>query len=192
MGSISDHPQVLPFILSRRSSVAFNGQPLLPAELNLLLEAARWAPSSFNEQPWKFLWTLKSDEKAFSTVLKLLSEANREWARHAGALILGISSRVLNRNGNPNRFALHDLGLATQNLVLQAESMGLNSHLMGGYDMEAARSLFKIGEDFETGSFIAIGYPGDNESLPAHLHKRQTQSRSRKDISEISREGLRT
>lgn len=155
-----------------------------PETLTTLLEAARWAPSSFNDQPWRYLVFDRSDPQARAKAEACLFDGN-SWARNAAVLIISAGARTSSRTGRPNRFVLHDTGMATMNLILQAISHGLVSHQMGGYDRERARAEFDIPEEFELASMIAIGYAGDPASLPPEVGEREAAPRQRSQISDF-------
>jgi nitroreductase len=155
-----------------------------PETLTTLLEAARWAPSSFNDQPWRYLVFDRSDQIAREKAESCLFEGN-SWARNAAVLIISAGARTSGRTGKPNRFALHDTGMATMNLILQAISHGLVSHQMGGYDRERARAEFDIPEEFELASMIAVGYPGDPALLAPEVGEREAAPRRRRQIPDF-------
>jgi nitroreductase len=150
-----------------------------------LLEAARVAPSCFNEQPWRFLIFDDSDSEALERARSCLTEGNA-WARLAPVLILSVAAERWSRDGTPNRWAEHDVGLASENLALQATSLGFAVHLMAGFDEGRARTLFGIPEDFTPMAMIAVGYPGNAEDLPPKLREREQAPRRRKPIEEIA------
>ena len=152
-----DHP-VHSLIERRWSPRAFADKPVDPAHLESLLEAARWAPSSFNEQPWRFIVATREDPGNFQRLLDCLSPGNQEWAGKAAVLMLSVASLSFARNGKPNRHALHDVGLASALLALQATNMGLAVHFMAGFDGDKARESFAIPDGFEPAAAIAIGY----------------------------------
>ncbi len=179
---------IAPLLGDRWSPRAFSERALSNEECKSLLEAARWAPSCFNEQPWRLLVT-RSGGDGHETLLGTLAPANQSWAKRAPLLILAVAKRSFERNGNPNRWASHDLGMATQNLLLQAESMGLAGHAMGGFDEVAAREGFGIGDDFDVLSVIAIGEPADASVLPSELAEREKAPRARRDAAELFFEG---
>jgi nitroreductase len=173
-------------IAVRRSPRAFSGQPVEPEILQALFEAARWAPSSFNEQPWRFIYAAKDMPEEYSTLLDILSERNRQWAHSAPVLLLSIAKDTFTRNEKPNRHAFHDVGLAMGNLTLQATASGLYVHQMAGFDREKARETLQIPEGYEAVAMAAIGYPaGDPGDLPEPLKSLENAPRTRKSLEEI-------
>lgn len=171
-------------LLARRwSTRAYTDQPIAPETLRRLFEAARWAPSSGNGQPWSFLVACKEDAAEFEKIASVLNPGNA-WARRAA--VLAISVAALDREpGRPNGHALHDVGLACENMALQAVSMGLSLHMMGGFSAEKARAVFVIPERWQPVAAIAIGYPGDPNDLPEDLRKKDLAPRQRKPIGEF-------
>ena len=168
----------------RWSPRAFSDQPVEAETLRRLFEAARWAPSSNNEQPWRFIVATKDRETEWNRLLACLVEGNRKWAYLAPALILSVASLNFQDDATPNRHAFHDTGMAVENLVLQATALGLATHQMAGFDVEKARADLKIPSGFEPVAMIAVGYPGDLAFLPDRLRERELQPRSRQPISE--------
>lgn len=185
----AEHP-IHPIIAGRWSPRLFEQRPVEPEKIASLLEAARWAPSSSNEQPWRYLVWDGSDPDAREKANSCLSPGNA-WALQAPLLMLSVSSGFFTRNGKPNRHGQHDVGLASENLVLQAVAIGLAAHQMAGYDPEKARELFHIPEEFTPMAMIAVGYPfhGDLSSLPEDIQKRELTERSRKPLAEIVFDG---
>jgi nitroreductase len=172
-------------LLKRRwSPRAFSDQPIEAETLCMLFEAARWAPSSNNEQPWRFIVANKDNETEWNRLLACLVEGNRKWAYRAPVLILTVASLNFQEDSTPNRHALHDTGMAVENLVLQATALGLSAHQMAGFDVEKARADLKIPSGYEPVAMIAVGYQGDLNSLPDRLRERELQPRSRQPISE--------
>jgi nitroreductase len=171
-------------IAKRRSGRAFSSKPVDAATLGSLLEAARWAASCSNEQPWIFIVTKnvtgKDEPSGHDRMLKCLVDFNIQWARHAPVLILSVARLNFSASGKPNRHALYDLGQAAGNLALQATALGLMAHQMAGFDGEKARSEFRIPAGYEPASVIAVGYPGDPASLPDKLRERDLAPRQRK------------
>ncbi len=168
----------------RWSPRAFDNRAVEPEKLRSLFEAARWAPSSNNGQPWRFIVANKDSETDWNRLLACLVEGNRTWASRAPVLILSVASLNFEEDAKPNRHAFHDTGMAVENLVLQAGALGLAAHQMAGFDVEQARADLKIPSGYEPVAMIAVGYPGDPDSLPARLRERELQPRSRQPISE--------
>ncbi len=173
-------------LLRRRwSPRAFADRTVEPEKLRSLLEAARWAPSSFNEQPWAYFVAARDEPAEYNRLLSLLVEGNVTWARRAPVLMLSVARLNFERTGKPNRHALHDVGLASGNLVTQATTMDLVVHQMAGFHVEKARTLFSIPEGWEPVAAIAVGYPGDPDSLPEKLRERELAPRSRKPLEQF-------
>jgi len=172
-------------IRRRWSPRAFSDRPVEPEKLRSLWEAARWAPSSFNEQPWSFLAATKEDAAGFQALLSCLVEGNLRWAQYAPVLMLSVARRYFERGGRENRHALHDVGLAVENMVIQATAEGLAVHQMAGFHVEKARELLAIPDTHEPVAMIALGYPGDPEMLPEDLRQRELAKRTRKTIDQF-------
>jgi nitroreductase len=173
-------------LIGRRwSPRAFSDQPVEPNKLRSVLEAARWAASSRNEQPWAFVIATRDDPKNFQALVDVLMSANQAWAQNAPVLILTLAHTQWTKEGTPNRVALHDLGLAVSNLVIQATALGLSTHQMGGFDVEAARKRFQVPAGWEPLSVVALGYPGDVDTLPEGLREREMSQRQRKPLEEF-------
>ena len=171
-------------IARRWSPRAFDERPIEADLLRTLFEAARWAPSSNNEQPWRFVVASKENGTDWNRLFDCLTEGNRRWAFRAPVLVLSVARMQFEDDGKPNRHAFHDTGLAAENLVLQATAGGLAAHQMAGFDVEKARVELKIPSGFEPVAMIAIGYPGDPAVLPERLRERELRSRSRRPIGE--------
>ena len=173
--------------VSRRwSPRAFDpGRPVGPETTATLLDAARWAPSSYNDQPWRYLVFDRSEPAARVRAEDCLNEGN-SWARDAGLLLITMAAKISGTTGDPNRFALHDTGMANMCLVLQATQLGLHSHQMGGYDRDRARAEFAIPDEFELASMIAIGYIADPDALSDEVRARESQPRIRRRIAEFA------
>jgi nitroreductase len=140
-----------------------------------LFEAARWAPSTYNEQEWRFLYA-RRDTEHWEIFFDLLMEANQVWCDQAAALVVVLSHRAFQRNGKPNPVHTFDAGAAFQNLALQGTAIGLIVHAMAGFSRDKARSALKIPDDFAVEAMIAIGQPGDPDNLPEHLKEKETPS----------------
>jgi nitroreductase len=183
------HPDhaILPCIVQRWSPRAMTGEPLSAAELLTLFEAARWAPSTYNEQEWRFLYA-RRDTPVWGTFFGLLMEANQAWCHRAAVLVVVVSHKVFARNGQPNPVHTFDSGAAFENLALQGCSMGLVVHGMAGFDRDQARRELGVPDDYDVEAMIAIGRPGDPADLPAALRERETPT-LRKPVGEIAREG---
>lgn len=167
-------------LLARQSIFAFDSKPIDDQVILSLFEAASWAPSSFNHQPWRFIYAKKTTV-AFDQLVDALSESNRIWVPQAPLLILSLAHR-LDPTGNPSKFYLHDTGMAVANLTFQAVSLGLQVHPMGGFSSAKVREAFAIPEQFDTGALLAVGYPGTPEHLPEFLKQRQLKLRTRRPV----------
>jgi nitroreductase len=173
-------------LISERKSIrAFSEKSISDEELVTLLEAARWAPSSMNEQPWRFIVARKENSETFERMLECLNESNKNWAQHAAALILTVASKTITSLNKSNSYAWHDVGLAIGNLSIQATSMDIYLHQMGGFKHDLAKNLFEIPNDFEPVSIIALGYKGNPDLLPSPLREREMSLRKRKPLSEL-------
>ena len=180
----TDYP-VHELIRRRYSPRAFADRPVEKEKLHSIFEAARWAPSCFNEQPWRFLVSTREDKSAFAQMLSCLMEGNQSWAQHAPVLAIAAASMLFARNGKPNRHALHDVGLASAQLTLEATAQGLAVHQMAGFDQDRTTKIYQIPEGFEPVTALAIGYPGEVASLPEGLQKKELAPRERKAQSEL-------
>ena len=175
---------VLPAILERWSPRAFTDLDVSDADLKTIFEAGRWAPSSFNEQPWRFFVGHRNSE-TYQKILDVLVPFNQEWARSAPVLILGVAKTRFSHNDTPNNYAAHDLGAAMGYMALQATVLGLAAHQMAGFDWTKARESFAIPETYSMGSVMALGYQGDLNQLPEKFQAQEQSPRSRKPLSEI-------
>lgn len=154
-------------------------------DLKSLFEAARWAASSYNEQPWRYIIATRDDAVAFDKLLSCLIDANQVWARFAPVLALGIAKRTFSRNGAPNRVALHDLGASSASLTFEAGARGLVVHQMGGIHRDKARALYQIPDDFEVVTALAVGYSGTPSGLPDECRERDSAPRERIPLKEL-------
>lgn len=179
-----DHP-VHPLVRARFSPRAFSGEAIGEAELRSLFEAARWAPSANNEQPWRFFVARRDEGEWFERLALVLNEKNRRWAAHASVLVLATASTHFTRNGRENRHAFHDVGMATMQLLLQAESMGIRGHVMAGFDRALAQSELALPEPLEPVTMMALGRPAPPERLPEDLAERERAPRARLPQSEL-------
>ncbi|HQK38295.1 MAG TPA: nitroreductase family protein [Bacteroidales bacterium] len=174
-------------ILQRRSALAFSSEPLDAETLASLFEAARWAPSSSNLQPWLFLYAQSQQTDLFQAILSALNEGNQIWAKDASLLIVTLARTVTEEKNTPNPYAWHDCGLALQNLLLQATYLGLAAHPMGGFDPKKLIDNLHIPPFYQPVTVSAIGWPGNPDQLPEYLHKRLSSPRTRKDTADIVR-----
>ncbi len=158
-------------------------------DLSSLFEAARWAPSSYNEQPWAYIVATRDTPEEFARLLSCLVPPNQAWAKAAPVLVLGVVSRKFSKNGEDNRAAVHDLGLASANLVLEATARGLSVHQMIGLLPDRARELYRIPASCEAWTALAIGYRASAAQLPAGLRERDLAPRTRKATSEFAPSG---
>jgi nitroreductase len=189
----SSHPKVaqpdrpiLPVMAERWSPYAYEPRPVEREKLLTCLEALRWAPSSYNEQPWTYILAERGDAAAFAQALDCLVEGNQVWAKDAGVLMLSVVSRLFKLNGKPNRAAEHDLGLAAGNFVLQAAALGLQAHQMIGIEPAKVRAAYKIPENHDPLTAIALGYPAPLQpGTTDPLAQRDLAPRTRKPLSEI-------
>ena len=179
----ADHP-IETIFLKRWSPRAMSGEPISADDLNRLLEAARWAPSTYNEQEWRFLYAHR-DTEHWPVFFNLLMEANQVWCKNAGVLLLVVSHKVFERNGKPNPVHTFDSGAAFENFCLQGAAMGLVVHGMAGFDRGKARRDLNIPDDYEVEAMVAVGHHGKVDELPKELQERESPS-GRKPIDQIS------
>jgi nitroreductase len=176
---------VLPAIHQRWSPRSFAARDVSPEDLKKVFEAARWAPSSYNEQPWRFLVGRRGDT-VYKKIFDSLMPFNRLWAVNAPVLILGAAKSKFSHNDSLNSAAVFDLGAASAYLVLQAHELGLATHQMAGYDQSAARAAFAIPEEFALGSVIALGYQGEPAALTnEQMLAQEVAPRHRKALSDF-------
>ncbi len=173
--------------VKRWSARAMSGEAIHEPELQQLFEAARWAPSTYNEQEWRFLYA-RRDTEHFATFMDLLVEFNQQWCKNAAVLMVLASHKVFTRNGKPNPVHSLDAGAAWENLALQATAMGLVVHGMGGFDRDKTRQVLEVPDDYAIEMMIAVGRPGDPDQLPEDLRKMEVPS-GRIPIQEMIREG---
>lgn len=170
----------------RCSTLAFSEQPVEVEKLQQLFEAARWAPSSYNEQPWSFVLTTRTESPLdYEKLTNCLIGHNREWAQRAPVLVLSVAKRHFDRGGKVNHYSIHDVGMATQNMAIQATALDLFVHLIAGFDAAQARQAFAIPETHEPVCVFAIGYFGDFETLTPEMQERERQSRKRRSFRDF-------
>jgi len=173
-------------LLSRRwSPRAFAERPVEPEKIQRVLEAARWASSCFNEQPWVFIIATADQPAEHNKFLSCLVEGNQVWAKRAPLLMITVAKQHFDHNGQPNRHAFHDVGLAVGNLVVQATAMDLVVHQMAGILPEVIRECFSLPSGYEPVTGLAIGYQGDLNTLPEEIRERERAPRSRKALQDF-------
>jgi nitroreductase len=174
-------------IAKRWSPRAFDAnKPVSHEQIIALLEAARWAPSCFGDQPWRFLvWDKNTDESAWQQAFDCLADSNKTWVKHAPVLMLVCADTLFGHNQSPNRWAQYDTGAAAENMCLQASSMGLSAHQMGGFNSDLVREKFAIPTQYTPMAMVAIGYVGDPNQLPEDLKTRELAERKRKPLGEL-------
>ncbi|MDQ2711790.1 MAG: nitroreductase family protein [Acidobacteriota bacterium] len=178
-------PSVHEIFRARWSPRAFADRPVSSEDLKTILEAARWAASSYNEQPWRFIVAGKTDGAFYEKLLGLLDPFNQAWARSAPVLIITAAKRHFTHNGNDNFHALHDAGAALAHFALQATALGLHAHGMAGFDHEKARQELGIPDEYELGAAMALGYLGSPDTLSDSYREREHAPRARKPLSEL-------
>ena len=172
----------------RWSPRAMSGEALTEEELMRLFEAARWAPSTYNEQEWRFLYA-RRETPQWPLIFNLLYEANQAWCKNAAVLVVILARKTFTRNGKPNPVHLFDVGSSWENLALQATAMGLVAHGMAGFDFDKARADLKVPDEFAVAAMFALGRPGDPADLPEQLREAETPS-NRRPVRESIREGV--
>jgi nitroreductase len=172
-------------LVRRWSPYAFADRPVSDDDLRSLFEAARWAPSSYNEQPWSYIVATKANGTEFQRLLSCLVEPNQAWAKAAPALVLGCTSLKFALNGKTNAAAVHDLGLASASLTLEATARGLCVHQMIGILPDKARELYRIPDGVQATTGLAIGYAADPDSLDEKYRQRDLAPRTRKVLAEF-------
>lgn len=181
----AEHP-IHNLIADRWSPTVYAAEAVSAKDVRTLLEAARWAASSYNEQPWCYVVGVRGDDGAWQGLLDCLVEANQAWAKHAPVLMLSIARTSFNLNDKPNRHALHDVGQATAHLAIQATAMGLYVHQMAGFMADAARERFAIPAGHEPVACMAIGRLGDAAGADEGLVQRDAAPRARLGIDEFA------
>jgi nitroreductase len=171
-------------ITRRWSPVAFDSRPIDNEKIHLLFEAAKWAPSARNAQPWRFVFAT-SDMPDHKVLIDLLDEPNQEWAKKAPLIVLSLAQVISTYKNRRNRLAFYETGMAVSNLLLQATNMDLYVHQMSGYDVERAKEILVIPTRYEPTAMMAIGYRGDSSALTGRLAAWEKRERTRMEISKI-------
>jgi len=182
--AVTDFP-IQHALADRWSPYGFEERLVAEVDLCSLFEAARWAASSYNEQPWNYFVATKENPQEFEQLLSCLVEANQAWAKAAPVLVLGVVSLRFAKNAKDNRAAVHDLGLASGNLVMEATTRGLSVHQMIGILPDKAREVYQIPEHFEAWTAMAIGYNADPATMPAALKERDMAPRQRRPLRDF-------
>jgi nitroreductase len=182
----ADH-SIEQIFLRRWSPRAMSEKPVTDTELKRLFEAARWAPSTYNEQEWRYLYA-RRDSAHWKTFFNLLMEANQAWCKDAAVLVVVLSKKTFTHSGKPNPVHTFDSGASWMSLALQGTIMNMVTHGMAGFDRDKARKDLNVPDDFAVEAMIAIGHPGDPDKLPPQLREREVPS-DRKKIEEFAREG---
>jgi nitroreductase len=185
--STSQNPKLLVAIKERKSGRAYATKRIEKETLELLLEAARWAPSSMNEQPWRYVVADQENRELYTQVLSTLAEPNQTWAKKAPVLLVSLAKKTFIRNGNPNRHALYDTGAANALLSIQASNEGLVVHQMGGFNYQALKTVLGLDDDMDIAAVLSLGYPGELNELPEGYQQRELAPRERYTLSEISK-----
>lgn len=178
---------ILDLFQKRRSIRAFSNRKITESDLLSLFDAARWAPSSYNEQPWFYLYTTKDYPEAFEKFLSCLTEANQKWAKDAFALMISLGKIINEQTNAENKYFMHDVGAANAYLCLQATHLGFQAHQMAGFDKNKVIELFGIDSSkYFPITMIAVGYPANLEELPENIRKAETSPRKRKEINQFT------
>lgn len=169
----------------RWSPRAFSRKTVSAEALGSLFEAARWAASCYNEQPWRYIVARREEAEEYDRLMSCLVEGNQAWAMQAPVLMLAVTKKTFTFNDKPNAHARHDLGLATAGMMLQAAALDLYMHAMGGILPERAAELYRVPNDFQVATGIALGYLGDPDSLAEPMKTAELEARVRKPLEEI-------
>jgi nitroreductase len=182
--AVQSQVPLLEAIRQRWSPRAFDSQPVEREKLLTILEAARWAASSNNHQPWRFIIALRENEAEFQAMLSILMEYNQDWTKDAPVLLLAVVDE-LHADGSRNAHAEHDTGMAMAHIALQATELGLFTHMMAGFNADKARDTFAIPKGYHALTAMALGYYGKLEQLNEHLQQYELAERQRKPLSEL-------
>jgi nitroreductase len=190
MQKLADATYPIESLLKQRwSPRAFTERPVEIDKLLSLWEAARWSASCANQQPWYFIVATKEEQAEYARLLSCLRENNQLWASQAPVLMVSVAKLAFDMNGQPNRYAFHDVGLAVANLIVQATALGLYVHQMAGFYPDKVRELYGVPDDFEPVAGIVLGYPGDPATLPEDLQQRELAPRTRKPLESFIFQG---
>lgn len=176
--------EITPAIQNRKSIRAYSEKPVDTATIESILEAARWAPSSMNEQPWRYIVGKKNTE-VYDKIFDALVDSNKAWVKHVPVLLVSLAKKTHVRNGAPNKYALHDTGAANVLLCVETSSLGLYAHQMGGFEADKLKKSFELSDDYEVATVIAVGYQGNADELPDALRERELAPRERYKQEEL-------
>ncbi len=176
---------ILQTVADRWSPRAFSTQAVEPEKLCSVFEAARWAASCFNDQPWTFIVATQADSEAYQQLLNCLMPGNVVWAQQAPVLIAAIAQETFKHNSKPNGWAQYDLGQSVATLVLEATRLGLRAHQMAGFEPDKVISTFNLAPEFKPMAMVALGYAGDPNALPDDLKTKELAPRTRRDLSDF-------
>jgi nitroreductase len=177
-------PHIHSLIAERWSPRAFAERDVEPEKLRACLEAARWAPSCYNEQPWYFIVGRRGEGETYGRVFDCLVEQNQRWAGTAPVLMISVAKPTFDFDGRSNRHAPHDVGLATMALMLQATGLGMAAHGMAGFSRKKAHETFGIPEEHDPMAAVALGYPGEADTLPEDLAEKERAPRDRRPLAD--------
>lgn len=176
---------ILEIIQERWSPYAFSQAPVEEFKIKAMFEAAGYAPSCNNEQPWQFVYVTRDEYDVFKDYLEFLTEKNKVWARFAYAIVISLARTRFSHSDKPNRWAFHDTGMAVSNLLMQALALDVYVHQLGGYSVEKVREYFRLGDNIEPVAMMAVGYLGDGTDLTPEILKKDENRRPRKSITEF-------
>ncbi|TAL63729.1 MAG: nitroreductase [Bacteroidetes bacterium] len=177
---------ILEIIKERWSPYSFSSAPVEEFKLKAMFEAAGYAPSCNNEQPWIFVYSTQHTKKVFDDYIEFLFDSNKIWAKNAYAIVISMARTKFSKSNKPNRYAFHDTGMAVSNLLLQALALDIYVHQMGGFSVEKVKEYFKLPDDIEPVAVMAVGYHGEDESLTPELLRRDENRRPRKSVNEFT------
>ena len=177
---------ILEIIQSRWSPYAFSRQPIEEFKIKAMFEAAGHAPSCCNEQPWMFAFATCDEEKAFNDYLDFLDDEDKAWAKNAYMLIMAFARKTFSANGQLNRFALYDTGMAVANMALQAVTFDIYVHQVGSFSTEKVTKYFNYNDNIEAITIMAAGYLGDGSDIPANILQKDETKRLRKQVNEYA------
>jgi len=176
---------ILEIIQERWSPYSFSSIPVEEFKLKAMFEAASYAPSCNNEQPWLFVYTTQDEKEVFNDYIGFMTDGNKVWAKNAYALVISMARSRFSHSGRPNRHSFHDTGMAVTNLLLQATALDVYVHQMAGYSVDKVKEYFRLSDDIEPVAMMAVGYLGDGTSLSPELLSRDEKRRPRKSIKEF-------